>query len=215
MKKIFFILCIFLIPVLSLAQNDEKAKELLDKSSEAFARAGGIEAGFTLKLKNPASGLTEAFDGRIFLKNDKFFIETPEYIIFFDGKTQWVYSKTFDEVNISEPDKKEVQALNPSTVYAMYKKGSNYKYLGEKTDIKMRKVDEIELLTKNKKEDINKIIVQLDKTNLMPVMFHVFFNNNMENQVYINGYKTGQTIADTVFSFDRAKYPNVEIIDLR
>jgi Outer membrane lipoprotein-sorting protein len=215
MKNLFFIVGLLSIAFSSFAQNDAKAKELLDKSSEAFTQAGGIEAEFTLKIKDVINNVTEAFDGLILLKGNKFFVETPEYAIFFDGKTQWLYNKAFDEVNISEPNEKEIQALSPASIYTIYKKGNDYKYLGEKTDIKMRKVQEIELVTKNKKEDIGKVIVQLDKTTLMPLMFHIYFNNNMENQVYINRYKTGQTIPDTAFSFDKTKYPQTEIIDLR
>ena len=214
MRNLFCILSLLFITFPSFAQNDKKAKELLDKSSEAFAQAGGIEADFTLNIKDAAS-TSQAFDGHILLKSSKFFIETPEYAIFFDGKTQWVYNKAFDEVNVSEPDEKEVQTLNPTSIYTMYKKGCNYKYLGEKTNIKMQKVEEIELVTKNKKEDIKKIIVQLNKTDLMPSMFHIYFNNGMENQVYINQYKTQQAVSDATFSFDKTKHPQVEIIDLR
>jgi len=215
MKNLFFLVILLSVAFSSFAQNDAKAKELLDKSSEAFTRAGGIEAEFTLKIKDVINNVTEAFDGLILLKGNKFFIETPEYAIFFDGKTQWLYNKAFDEVNISEPNEKEIQALSPASIYTIYKKGSDYKYLGEKTDIKMRKVQEIELVTKNRKEDIGKVIVQLDKTSLMPLMFHIYFNNNMENQVHINRYKSGQTIPDAAFSFDKTKYPQTEIIDLR
>jgi Outer membrane lipoprotein-sorting protein len=215
MKNLLFIVILLSVAFSSFAQNDAKAKELLDKSSEAFTRAGGIEAEFTLKIKDVINNVTEAFDGLILLKGNKFFIETPEYAIFFDGKTQWLYNKAFDEVNISEPNEKEIQALSPASIYTIYKKGSDYKYLGEKTDIKMRKVQEIELVTKNRKEDIGKVIVQLDKTSLMPLMFHIYFNNNMENQVHINRYKSGQTIPDAAFSFDKTKHPQTEIIDLR
>lgn len=215
MRKVVFLLSLLTVSFSSLAQNDAKAKELLDKSSEIFSQAGAIDAEFTLNIKDVANAVTEVFDGRILLKGKKFFIETPEYAIFFDGKTQWVYNKAFDEVNVSEPSEKEFSALNPASVYEMYKKGSNYKYLGEKTDIKMRKVQEIELTTKNKKEDIRKIRLQLDKKALMPLMFHLYFGNNVENLVYINNYKVQQDIPDSAFSFDKAKYPNVEIIDLR
>ena len=215
MKRILFVLSLLLSFTPVFAQKDAKAKELLDKSSEVYKQAGGIEAGFTLNMKDGVNKVSEAFEGLILLKDDKFFIETPDYALFFDGKTQWVYSKDFDEVNISQPDAKEVQALNPSSIYTMYKNGYNYKYLGEKTDIKMRKVEEIELTSPSKKNEISKIIVQLDKKTLMPLMLHLYFVNNMENLVYINQYKTNQPLADSVFFFDKTKYPDVEIIDLR
>lgn len=215
-KTILFVLgLLFGISFSTFAQKDAKAKELLDKSSEAFNNSGDIHADFTMNIKDVPNSLAESFNGNISIKGEKFLISTPEYAIYFDGKTQWLLQKAFDEVTISEPDEKTVQTINPASLFEIYKKGCNYKYVGEKTDIKMRKVAEVELLPQDKKNDMSKIVVQISKSDHLPVMFHIFYKNKIENIIHINKYQTKQTIPDASFSFNAKEHPDVEIIDLR
>ena len=197
------------------AQKDAKAKDILDKASATFSKAGDLSAAFTMNIKDVANGINESSEGSIEIQGAKYHIVMPDNEIWFNGKTQWVFQKSWDEVNISEPSEQEVQALNPGTIFSIYKKGCNYKYLGEKTDIKMRKVHEIELIPQNKKGDMAKIILQVGTTDLMPSMIHVHFTNKVENIIYITKYQTNLTLSDTNFTFDKTKYPNAEIIDLR
>ncbi|MDR1610395.1 MAG: hypothetical protein LBS08_02670, partial [Candidatus Symbiothrix sp.] len=140
MKKIVIIVILCTGFFTAMAQKDTKARELLDKSSVALSSAGDIYAYFTMNVKDEINKNGQGFDGAIQMKGNKFKIDTPDRDIYFDGKTQWVYQKSYDEVNVSEPTGEEIQALNPKSIFAIYKKNCNYKYVGSKTDIKMRKV---------------------------------------------------------------------------
>lgn len=216
MKKIVLTLLIFVLPVaFAFSQKDQKAKEVLDKSSQKYSDAGGISAYFTLNIKDVKNKVTESFDGNILMKNEKFYLSTPDADTWFDGKTQWVYLKGPEEVNVSEPSGRDLQMINPAAIFTIYKTGSNYKYTGEKNDIKNRPVYEVELIPENKKADITKIILQVNKSDYIPVMFRIIYKNNLENIVYINKYQINQTFQDNTFVFDKKKYPKAEIIDLR
>jgi outer membrane lipoprotein-sorting protein len=212
--RLFLPFALCLLPLCLFAQKDVKAKDLLDKSSAAFSDAGELYAYFTMSVKDTKNKVSEGFDGSIEIKGAKFHIDMPDSEIWFDGKTQWVLQKSWEEVNISEPSESEAQALNPAMIYTVYKKGCKYKYLGEKTDVKMRKVHEIELIP-NKKNDITKIVMQVSAMDFMPVMIHLYFANNVENTISINKYKTNQKFPDDTFVFNKTKHPNAEIIDLR
>ena len=214
MKIITYILCCFLSIGLTFAQKDSKAKELLDKSSATFTQARGISATFSLNIKDPKARVTESFDGTIDMKGDKFSLNVPEYELWFNGKTQWVYLKGNEEVNISEPSEDEMQMLNPSLLFTLYKSGFRPKYIGEKADIKGKQVYEIEL-TPSKKKDIVKMLVQIGKVSSLPHSITIYYKNNIINIIYINRYETGKSYDDSHFSFDKKKYPGVEIIDLR
>jgi outer membrane lipoprotein-sorting protein len=210
---VLFLTC---FSTITFAQKDSKAKELLDKSSKAFLQSGDIKVSFTMNIKDITHNTTESFDGQISLKGNKFFIEVPGRDIYFDGKTQWIYEKSYEEVNISEPKGQEIQALNPAFIFELYKRGCNYKYVGGKTDVKMRKVQEITLIPKDvKKSDIKRVDMQVNETDFMPVFFHVFFNKNYENIVYVNKYQANLDFPDSLFVFDAKKHPDAEIIDLR
>ena len=214
MKKILITLiaCVGFF-TFATAQKDTKARELLDKSSAALAQAGDIYAYFTLSIKDVINKTSQSFDGTIQMRGNKFRIDTPEQNIYFDGKTQWVHQKSYEEVTISEPTAEEIQALNPKSIFSLYKKNSNYKYVGTKTDIKMRKVEEVSILPQ--KGEITRINVQINTADYFPVMFHIFYKNKMENIIYINKYQTKQNFSDDLFVFDVKQFPNVEVIDLR
>ena len=213
-RKQFLLLVMALSPIILCSGKDDKAKEILDKASVTFAQAGGIKASFTFNIKDVKAKVTESFDGTIQMKGDRFCMDTPDYELWFNGKTQWIYMKGVDEVNISEPSKEELQMLNPSVLFNIYKNGFKYKYLSEKTDIKGKQVYEIEL-TPLKKNDMVKMIIQIGKISSLPHTITIVNKNNIDNIIHINKYETGNSYADSMFSFDKKKYPNVEIIDLR
>jgi outer membrane lipoprotein-sorting protein len=147
------------------------------------------------------------------MKGNKFKIDTPDKDIYFDGKTQWVYQKSYEEVNITQPSGEEIQALNPKLIFAVYKKNSHYKYVGTKTDTKMRKVQEVSIFPQ--KGEITQITMQINNADYFPVSFHIFYKNKIENIIYINKYQTKQNFSDSQFVFDSKQYPDAEIIDLR
>ena len=126
MKKSVFLamtMIIFLHPLSTFAQKDAKAKEWLDKSSAAFSKAGALSLNFTLNIRDVSNKLSESFDGILNVKGTKFHLNTPDNEIWFDGKTQWMLQKDYDEVQISEPSEQEIQALNPAALLDIYKKG--------------------------------------------------------------------------------------------
>ena len=214
MKKISLTLVILLFCLGSFAQKDAKAKDILDKASKAYEQTGDMSVYFTMDIIDRGSSASSKFDGQLHLKGTKLQLTTPEAETWFDGKTQWVYMKEMQEVNISEPSEADMQSINPSMIFNIYKKGCNYKFNSEKTDTKNRKVYEIELIP-NVKNEMSRIIVQINKTDYMPVYFQIFYKNKMENKIYINKYSTKLNHPDKLFVFDKSKYPDAEIIDLR
>ena len=203
------------LPLSSFAQKEAKAKEYLDKSSDAFTKAGAMSIGFTLNMRDVANNFSESFEGILDLSGTKFHLNTPDNEIWFDGKTQWLLQKDYDEVQISEPSEEEVQALNPAAILGIYKKGCNYKYLGEKNNDKGRKVQEIEILPQAKGSEITRIVMQINAVDFLPVKIHLFYKNKMENIIHIHKYHKNVALKDSHFVFNPKNYPDAEIIDLR
>ncbi|MCC8145220.1 MAG: hypothetical protein LIO93_02015 [Bacteroidales bacterium] len=214
-KQTSLILLFLLLSVSIFAQKDAKAKEWLDKSSQAFSAAGDMSIYFTINIKNVSENVTESFDGRVDLKGPKFHLDVPDMETWFDGKTQWVLQKGWDEVNVTEPNQEEVQAINPTTLFNVYKAGCNYRYLGEKKDIKGRNAHEVELIPQSKKSEMTKIVMQISSSDFMPVKIHITYKNKIENIIHINKYEKNLNLSDGLFVFNVIKYPDAEIIDLR
>jgi len=207
----FFLLLAFTVTV-----NAQNARTILDKASEAYNKAGGVTASFTLDTKDlkAESANTYSYDGKAYMEGNKFKIEIPDAITWFDGTTQWVYVTDTEEVNISTPTGEELQAISPSVLFNIYKKGFNLSYKGEKKSAG-KALYEIELTPQKKGNDFSKIIVQIDKSNNIFYRITLMDKVGLENTLTIKNYQTGSNLPDNTFRFDKKDYPRAEIVDLR
>ena len=113
MRKYIFSVLIALLSLPVIAQQQQsQAKAVLDRTADAFRKAGGVKADFVVKAVT--NGLAEgAENGTIQLKGEKFVLKTSDVVTWFDGKTQWSYVAKNDEVNVSSPTQEELQQINP------------------------------------------------------------------------------------------------------
>ena len=220
MKSIFKLFFpVFLLGIFAaapaFAQKDAKAKELLDKTSATLNQSGGISAAFTVNINDGVNKIKQSFEGQIFVKGAKFYLETPDQAVYYDGKNQWSYNKSVNEVSILEPQSQDVQTLNPVSVFDLYKTNCDYKYKGEKVNAQKQKVQEISLFLKNNKEDIKQVDIQINPDTGMPVFFLIINKDKSEYRIYVNKYQTQLNLSDSQFVFDTKKYPQAEVNDLR
>lgn len=190
-----------------LAQQPD-AKDIMERTAEAFRNAGGIKAAFTVRSPQGTS------NGAICLKGEKFLLETEGMTTWFDGKTQWTYVESNDEVNISEPTPEELQSINPYALLYMYKQGYKLK-LGKLNNDQDKSTYKVVLTSTDRKQDLQCIILYVAKKTLRPLRVSMAQRNGDTVVIIINSYQTGQTYPDSLFVFDKKAYPAAEVIDLR
>ena len=215
MRKYIFSVLIALLSLPVIAQQQQsQAKVILDKTAEAFRKAGGVKADFTVKAVT--NGLVEGVEnGTIQLKGEKFVLKTSDIITWFDGKTQWSYVTKNDEVNVSNPTQEELQQINPYTFLYMYQKGFSYK-LGTVKVYQGKAVWEVILTANDKKQELESITLYVTKSTYEPVYIQLQQRGQKtRNEITVTAYQTGLDYADHVFTFDRKAYPTAEVIDLR
>ena len=215
MKKYIFSVLIALLSLPVIAQQQQsQAKSILDKTAEAFRKAGGVKADFTVKVIT--DGLIEGVEhGTIQLKGEKFVLKTTDIVTWFDGKTQWSYVAKNDEVNVSNPTQEELQQINPYTFLYMYQKGFSYK-LGTMKTFRGKAIWEVVLTAKDKAQDLERVTLYVTKEGYEPL--YILLQQRAHptrNEITVTGYQTRLNYADSIFSFDKKQYPNAEIIDLR
>ena len=215
MRKYIFSVLIALLSLPVIAQQQQsQAKAVLEKTAEAFKKAGGVRADFTLKAVNDGR-LEGRENGIIQLKGEKFMLKTSETTTWFDGKTQWSYMVRNDEVNVSNPTQEELQQINPYTFLYMYQKGFSYK-LGTVKVYQGKAVWEVILTANDKKQELESITLYVTKSTYEPVYIQLQQRGQKtRNEITVTGYQTRLNYADSIFSFDKKQYPNAEIIDLR
>ena len=215
MRKYIFSVLIALLSLPVIAQQQQsQAKAVLEKTAEAFKKAGGVRADFTLKAVNDGR-LEGRENGIIQLKGEKFMLKTSETTTWFDGKTQWSYMVRNDEVNVSNPTQEELQQINPYTFLYMYQKGFSYK-LGATGSYRGKAVWEVVLTARDKKQELERITLFVAKDTYEPLYILLQQRGQQtRNEITITSYQTKQNYADQVFTFDKKQYPNAEVIDLR
>ena len=130
MNRIVFVISFIWIAFVASAQN---ASEILDKAAQVYEQSQGIKANFSLHTSIPQQGVSESFEGTIQMRGDKFKLETPDMITWYDGSTQWAYVLRTEEVNVSTPGGDELQVTNPAVLLRSYKKGFKVAYRGTST----------------------------------------------------------------------------------
>lgn len=208
-----WICCLILIGFTGKAQAQD-AQAILDKAAQMYEQSNGIKANFAIHSVVPQQNISESFEGIIEMKGDKFKLETPDMITWYDGQTQWVYVMRNEEVNVSTPSGDELQLTNPAVLLRQYKKGFSVQYKGTSTTRQAKSAYDITLIPK-KKSDIQQIDLQIEKMSNIPAAITITDKNKATVSINISKWETGKNQADSFFSFNESDYPDAEIIDLR
>lgn len=211
MKIIPLTILLFLSTFFVDAQN---ARSILDNANKAYTDAGGLVATFTIDTQDTKSRTTYSQDGTAYLKGNKFKIDVPDGITWFDGKNQWVYAQGGDEVTVTNPTGEELAGVSPSVLLNIYKTGFKLDYKGEQKE-NGKNVHVVDLIPENSKADFSKITVSIQKSDNLFSSIKMFNKNGINNHLIIKSIRKSGNLPDNTFIFNRKEYPNTEIIDLR
>ncbi len=202
MKEITFVICFLIASFNAFADEATEARKMLDKTATVVNVKSGVQANFVLSSEKV--GKTS---GRIAIKGNKFSAKTPDATVWYDGKTQWTYMKSTDEVNITTPTKEQQVQMNPLTFINLYKSG--YKLSMKTTGGKY----EVHMQAEGNSNPIREMYVVIDKTTYVPSQVRVLRKGEWIT-IKISDFKaTAQS--DATFIFSSKDFPTAEIIDLR
>ena len=200
MKRILNILMMLAVTICSA--NAQTAKQVLDKTASVLSNKGGVTANFSITGKN--IGTTS---GKISVKGRMFQATTPQAMVWFNGKTQWTYMKSQQEVNVSNPTEAELQAINPYNFINIYKKGYSYT---------MKTVSagyEVHLKATDAKRQIQEMYITVNKSTYAPSQVKMRQGKKWTT-INVSSLKKAN-LSSSVFTFPSKDYPNAEVIDLR
>ncbi len=206
---------IFLFMGNIFAQNDPKAKSILADASKKFRSYNVVKADFTYSYTNRQANVKESYSGTLLLQSkfNKYKIVLPEQEIISDGKNQWTYLKEDKEVQIAEIDNSE-GSLNPAQIFTIYEKGFKYVYTGD-TKLNGKIVQQIELAPLTNRS-FSKIKLSVDKASKTISSLSVYDKNGNIYSYTIRSFVPNvSNVTASTFTFDKSKYPGVEIVDLR
>ena len=215
MRKLYMITALLVTSLSLLAQtNDPEAKKVLDAVSTKFKTFNTVTANFTYKVENAQGKVISTKTGTIWMKGTKYKISFGGQEIISDGKTVWNYDKASKEVTVSNLDA-SAGSITPQKLFTnFYDKDFLYILTGEKK-IGNKTIQEIEMTPTDKSKAFHKVYLQVDKTAKTIYSTKVLENGGNRYTYTVTNMKTNTALADAMFTFDKSKYPGVEVVDLR
>ncbi|MBX7183014.1 MAG: outer membrane lipoprotein carrier protein LolA [Bacteroidia bacterium] len=198
------------------AASPEKAKKILDEVSAKTKSYTTIQASFTYSLENKQSKVNEKQTGTLILKGQKFRLTLANQEVISDGKTVWVYMKESNEVQIKTVEDFNAESdINPTKIFTVYEQGFKFDYVKEAT-VNGKNLATVDLLPLDpKKKNYSRVRLEIDKVSKQIVSTKSFGKDGNTYTLTVSKFSTNQVFDDKQFTFDKSKYPGVEVVDLR
>lgn len=207
----------FLLFVLLVnGQQDIKARQILEEVSKKTRSYKNLSAEFIFSMENKEMDIDEKNEGSLKMNGQKYVVDLPAIGIkvFSDGQTIWNYMKDGNQVTISNTGDQGSEFLDPSSIFNIYEKGFISKLTGEKKEGK-KSYYQIELTPEKPGSDITKIIISIDKAEMMVSSANFHSTDGNLYGVKIKKLDTDIDLPDSFFVFNTNEYEDVEVIDFR
>ncbi|HZH97120.1 MAG TPA: outer membrane lipoprotein carrier protein LolA [Flavisolibacter sp.] len=194
--------------------NDPEAKKILDAVSTKFKSYNAPQATFTYKIENAQGKALSTKKGTVIMKGSKYRVSIPGMEIFSDGRVNWNYDKSANEVTMKDVDAASGEITPQKLFTNFYDKDFLYKLNGEKKEAG-KTLQEIELTPTNKSRPYHKVYIWIDKATKTFYSARILEKTGNRYSYTINTFKPTSASSDATFAFDKKRYPGVEVVDLR
>lgn len=215
MKNFLFIVLSMLLVMPQLeAQQDKKAKQILDKLSAKTRSYSAIRTEFSYSLVNKDRKINKVQNWKLWLKGDSYRLDMGDQLLISDGKTVWKVLRADKEIEVSNPTEGE-DAINPKNIFTMYEKGFKNKYIKE-TKVGSKVAHLIELYPVNpKSKDYSIIRIYIDKIANQIIKSEIQGNNGNLYTYEIKKFAVNETTENGFFTYRKTEFPGFELNDLR
>ncbi|MCH5718075.1 LolA family protein [Niabella hibiscisoli] len=215
MKKLYITGTALLLSVFSFAQQkDPKAKAILDEVSSKFKTYKTVAANFGYQITNAAGKVLTTKNGTVQMKGNKYTINLGGTKIISDGVTIWNYDPASKEVTVSSASASE-GTITPQKLFTdFYNK--DFMYVMDKDGkVGGKDVNKIIMQPIDKNKPFARVYVAVDKASKNIVSTTVVEKSGNRYVYNVSNFKPNTAITDASFTFDKSKYPGVEVVDLR
>jgi outer membrane lipoprotein carrier protein len=191
------------------------ARAIVDKLMTKAKAWTSFEADFSSRLQNTKDKLDVKQEGNMKVKGKKFRLVLDKNTIINDGTTMYTYNKDANEVNLSDPKEMD-QELDPSTLFTQYEKGFKSAVRGREgrcgwCDDKRGQALPLEPA----KKPFHTVILSVDKAKVEPKSVQVLYKDGNVVTYTLKKFTANPELADALFTFDKTKFPGVEVNDMR
>ncbi len=192
------------------AQNN--ANGLLKKVLDKMTAYKDFKANFSYQMDNKEMNIHEKKVGLIFVKGNKYRVETPEAIIISDGHVQWNLYTESKSGTINEVDTTDLLSGSPGKILSKYLK---YKAKYEKVKGNRKSINRTIVLTDKKEKTYDKIVVKVNASKLLLNSFSLFSKDGNVYTISLSHLKANLSLPENTFILDKQKYKDFDIEDMR
>ena len=204
MKKFSIFLFIIISGQLLNAQNEAKAKALLDEVYSKVTTYENMVVDFRYELKSTEADINSETRGKVTLSGDKYLGELFGTQQMFDGNKVFTIIPENEEVTIEDKSEEE-DAFTPSKMFTFYKKGHTYAW-DILQNVQGRKIQYVRLVPIDSDTEIKEILMGIDVGTKHIYKIIETGKNGTKTTVTVNSFKTDQPLSKTLFTFDEKKY---------
>lgn len=214
MKKSLLFLTTLLLVATVHGQDDPKGRAIVDALIAKNKSYTSFDADFSSRLVNSASKLDVTQEGNLKVKGRKFRLTLLDNTVINDGQALYTYSKKTNEVTISDPKEMD-ETLDPANLFNVYEKGFKSQYVGTSSEGGTT-VETINLYPlEPAKKAFHTITLTVDKAKMEPKKVVMKYKDGNVVTYVLKTFKPNAEMVDALFSFDKSKYPGVEVNDMR
>ena len=191
----------------SQGRLDENATEVLKKAAARFDKNVSFTVTMTVLDSKKAEKARQSPQVRY--NKGKYRLTLPDQELISDGTTVWHWNKTAKEVTVSGMADDDIDLLNPGRLLAGYGKSFKAKYI--RTDDDGTAIVDLQPRSTRSYHKI-RLYIKEDDGLLRRMEVHKY-DSSRENYDIID-FKRASNAASQ-FTFDAAKHPDVEVIDMR
>ncbi len=111
-------------------------------------------------------------------------------------------------------DESSTGDLNPTQIYSLYERGYNYKFVKEQKQ-NGRTVEVVDLTPNTAKSAIATVQISVDKADKAIRSWAIIGKDGKRTTYTITKFVPNVDAPDSLFVFNKAKHPGVEVVDLR
>ena len=200
-KNILIYLLVLTGSVCAMAQNTVSGASLMDAMAEKMS-APSVQAQFT------ASADGADMQGHITISGARFLLDSPNIKVWYNGTDQWTFLPSSGEVSLTTPTAEDLMTANPFAILRNYSAAYRVRRISDQAGKKR-----VELTPKVPGE-IAKVVITV-AADKWPSAAEVTFDDGRRVKLSVDHIQPGASVPVSTFRFDPARFPGVEVIDLR
>ncbi|WP_417360522.1 LolA family protein [Galbibacter sp.] len=187
------------------AQNDPKAKTLLDQVYNKVKSYDNIYIAFKYALDNSKENIHQETKGDVTLKGDNYVFNYLGATKIFDGTKTYTIIPENEEVVIESNENAEEGAITPSDMLTFYTEGYNYQ-MDILQNVNGRQIQYVKLLPIDSNSGTKEILLGVDASTKHIYNLIEVGDNGTKTTITVSSLKTNEPLPDSMFSFDEDKY---------